>query len=162
MSCAEIRQLFWLLVLLVERTTASILQWSRWRRRHQAQAQFHHYRRRAREAPCPALSRQREPSAPEPAGANKPAKLAQEIWQRLEPLLPTGKRPGRPLTHDRRVIVEAIVHQKQTGCAWKALPTHFPPYETVRSQLRRWQQAGLWDIVWKGLEQLCSATQLQL
>ncbi|NTU80638.1 MAG: transposase [Chloroflexales bacterium] len=147
----------------MERTTASILQWSRWRRRHQAQAKFHHYRRRVREGPCPARVRQQqESSVPEPADASKPGKLAHEVWQRLAPLLPSGKRPGRPWTHDRREIVEAIVHQKQTGCAWNALPPHFPPYETVRSQLRRWQQAGLWEIAWNGLEQACSTAQLQL
>ena len=68
-------------------------------------------------------------------------------------MLPSGKRPGRRPTHDRRLILEAIVYQMQTGCAWNALPKHFPPYQTVYTQLRQWQETGIWDIVWNGLEQ---------
>lgn len=158
MSCREIRRLFWLLVLLVERTTEHIFHWSWWRRRHQAQARFHHYRRRAKQQLAPAPLPQQEPAAAEPAVCSKPRDVVEEVWRRLEPRLPTGKRRGRPWTHDRRVIVEAMVHQKQTGCAWNALPKHFPPYQTVHSQLRIWQKAGLWDIAWSGLEQPCSAT----
>lgn len=158
MSCAEIRRLFWQLILLVLRSAEAVLGWSRWRRRHQAEACRHHYRRRARHYVPPGAPRQHQPSAPDSAIVEPRKSLVEEVWQRLEPLLPRGKRPGRPYRHERRVIVEAIVHQKQTGCAWKALPTHFPPYETVRSQLRRWQQAGLWDIAWNGLVQPCSAT----
>jgi transposase len=81
--------------------------------------------------------------------------LLEVVWQRLQPLLSTEKRPGRPYSHDRRLIVEAIVHQRQTGCAWNALPSQFPPYQTVHSQLRSWQKTGVWTKVWEGLEQPC-------
>lgn len=90
-------------------------------------------------------------SAPSTLGASE---LVEEVWQRLQALLPTSKRGGRPYSHDRRVIVEAIVHQRRTGCAWNKLPSHFPPYQTVHTQLRSWQKSGLWDIAWnEGLEQ---------
>ncbi len=82
--------------------------------------------------------------------------LVEVVWQRLQGRLPTGKRCGRPYTHDRRGIVEAIMHQRRTGCAWNALPSHVPPSQTVHSQLRNWQKSGRWDIAWtEGLEQPC-------
>ncbi|MEI6775693.1 MAG: transposase [Chloroflexales bacterium] len=66
---------------------------------------------------------------------------------------PSGKRSGRPRTRDRRVILAAIVHQMQTGCAWNALPSHFLPYQTVHWQLRQWQKSGVWAKIWDGLAQ---------
>jgi len=82
--------------------------------------------------------------------------LVEVVWQRLQPLLPTGKRGGRPYSYDRRLIVEAIVHQRRSGCAWNELPSDFPPYQTVYTQLRNWQKSGLWGIAWnEGLEQPC-------
>jgi transposase len=142
---------FWQVVLAVERSAAAILGWSSWRRWHQAWARYYHYRRR--------LSRRESRSS---AGASEAVAagavgtsdqhgaidLVEVVWQRLQGLLPSGKRGGRPYTYDRRLIVEAIVHQRRTGCAWNELPSDFPPYQTVHTQLRNWQKSGLWDIAW--------------
>jgi hypothetical protein len=46
LSIGEIRRLLWKLVFVVAQTTAEVLAWSRWRRRHQASAKFYHYKRR--------------------------------------------------------------------------------------------------------------------
>ncbi len=126
-----------------------------WRRWHQAWARYYHYRRREndrRPASSPGASEAVARDAVDEDGA---LDQVEEVWQRLQKLLPTGKRRGRPCTHDRRVIVEAIVHQRQTGCAWNALPSDFPPYQTVHTQLRNWQKTGVWAKVWEGLEQPC-------
>lgn len=153
MSCAEIRHLFWQLVLLVVRSAEAVLGWSRWRRRHQAEARRHHYRRRAERASSPPVPVTSERPAPEQASVESPGDFVERVWQRLQPLLPTGKRRGRPYTHDRRLLLEAIVHQMQTGCGWQHLPPHFPPFQTVHWQLRQWQKSGLWAKVWDGLVQ---------
>ena len=42
----ETRHLFWRLALVIHHSTAFVLAWSRWRRRHQAIARYCHYRRR--------------------------------------------------------------------------------------------------------------------
>ncbi len=133
------------------------MRWSSWRRWHQAWARYYHYRRREKEG--------REPGCLPGAGEalkqgtldeHGAIDLVEVVWQRLQPLLPSGKRRGRPCTHDRRIIVEAIVHQRRMGCAWNELPKHFPPYQTVHTQLRNWQKSGLWDIAWsEALEQAC-------
>lgn len=82
--------------------------------------------------------------------------LVEQLWQRLQPLLPDNKRGGRPYSHERRLLVEAIVYQMKSGCAWNELPSHFPPYQTVYTQLRNWQKAGIWAKAWDSLGQACS------
>jgi hypothetical protein len=144
---------------MVERGAVAILRWSTWRRWHQAWARYHHYRRRREEHTS--SERSAGASEGETAGTlgavDEPGAidLVEAVWQRLQPLLPTGKRSGRPYSHDRRVIVEAIVYQQRTGCAWNALPPHFPPYQTVYDQLRSWQKSGTWAKVWEEMEQSC-------
>jgi hypothetical protein len=46
LSVAEIRRLLWHLVFAFQQTVEQVLAWSHWRRRHQAQAKFWHYKRR--------------------------------------------------------------------------------------------------------------------
>jgi Putative transposase of IS4/5 family (DUF4096) len=146
------------LVLAVERGAAAIVRWSTWRRWHQAWARYHHYRRRQEHTQSELSAGASEREAAGTLGAvdkHEAIDLVAELWQRLQPLLPTGKRSGRPYSHDRRVIVEAIVYQRRSGCAWNALPSHFPPYQTVHDQLRNWQKSGIWAKVWEGMEQSC-------
>ena len=158
LSCAEIRRLLWQLVLAVERSAMVILRWSSWRRWHQAWARYYHYRRHEKQRRVPgclpgASEALTQGTLDEPEAID----LVEVVWQRLQPLLPSGKRRGRPYTYDRRRIVEAIVHQRRTGCAWNELPSDFPPYQTVHTQLRNWQKSGLWEIAWsEELEQACS------
>lgn len=147
--------MFWQLVLQVERGAAAILDWSWWRRWHQAWARSYHYRRRGEEQRpglMPEASEALVQAAVGTVDAPSASDLLELVWQHLQGLLPTEKRRGRPYSHSRRLIVEAIVHQRQTGCAWNALPSQFPPYQTVHSQLRNWQKTGLWAKVWERLE----------
>ena len=143
LSGAEIRRLFWQLVVVVERTAAQILRWSQWRRWHQAWARYFHYQRRKRQVA------QDVPAAEPPPQSN----TLEVVWQRLAAMLPPAKRPGRPYAHDRRLVLEAIVFVMQTDCAWNRLPAQFPPWQTVYDQFQRWRTAGIWDHIWMGLEQ---------
>jgi hypothetical protein len=135
----------------------AILRWSSWRRWHQAWTRYYHYRRREdrrQSRSCPAASETLALGAVGALDEDGACDLVELVWQRLQPLLPTLPRSGRPYSHDRRVIVEAIVYQRRTGCAWNELPSHFPPYQTVHTQLRNWQKSGLWGMAWnEDLEQ---------
>jgi putative transposase len=73
------------------------------------------------------------------------------VWRRLEAVLPSTGRVGRPYTNDRRTVLEAIVSVMQTGCGWRGLPDQFPPWQTVSAQLSRWKETGIWDQIWTGL-----------
>ncbi len=80
-----------------------------------------------------------------------PTEGVEVVWGRLEELLPSVKRTGRPYTYDRRVVLEAIVYVMQAGGGWRELPAEFPPWQTVYAQLCRWKETGIWDRIWSGL-----------
>jgi hypothetical protein len=132
--------------LVVERSAEAVLRWSWWRRWHQAWARYYHYRRRARAAPeC-------QPPAAEQA-ATVQMDAIEVVWSRLEPLLPAARRVGHPYDHSRRLVLEAIVYVMQTDCGWQHLPSQFPPWQTVYSQLSQWRKRGIWDKIWSKVEQ---------
>jgi transposase len=62
-------------------------------------------------------------------------------WVLIEPLLPPAKTGGRPEKHPRRDVVDAILYVVRAGCAWRALPADFPPWETVYWYFTRWERA---------------------
>jgi transposase len=39
-------------------------------------------------------------------------------------------------------MAEAIFYLVRSGCAWRMLPRHFPPWQTVHSQLIHWRKDG--------------------
>ena len=71
-----------------------------------------------------------------------PSDLTDAEWAALEPLLPPRPRTGRPPKWSRRVMADAIVHLVRSGCSWRMLPPHFPPWPTVHCQLARWHRDG--------------------
>jgi transposase len=39
-------------------------------------------------------------------------------------------------------MAEAIFYLVRSGCAWRRLPTSFPPWQTVFAHFRRWRLDG--------------------
>jgi transposase len=85
--------------------------------------------------------------------------LPDDLWTRLEPLLPKPRRKnrhvqfaGRKPTELRRVV-KGILFVLQTGIPWRCLPatTDFPSGYTCRRRLRRWQRAGIWQRLFEAL-----------
>jgi transposase len=84
------------------------------------------------------------------------------VWSRLARLLPPLRRVGHPYDHSRRVVREAIVYVVQTDCGWRNLASHFPPWQTVYTQLTQWRKTGIWAKIWAGLDQPPPTDELQL
>jgi transposase len=61
--------------------------------------------------------------------------------------------PGRPLVHPRRRIVEAILYVDRTGCAWRYLPSEYPPWRTVYGCFAAWRADGTLDRVHDALRE---------
>jgi transposase len=70
-----------------------------------------------------------------------PSDTSDEQWALIEPLLPPVNNGGRPEKHPRRAVVDAILYVVRTGCAWRQLPTDFPPWQTVYWYFVRFEQA---------------------
>ncbi len=75
------------------------------------------------------------------------AVLSDEMWARLEPVLPPvqGAR-GRPST-PHRPAVEGAIYRYRTGCAWRDLPPEFGPWQTVWKRHAKFSKDGTWDRV---------------
>src|SRR5829696_1759854 len=79
------------------------------------------------------------------------ALLPDELWEKIEPLLPRPKRrrfrhPGRkPL--DRRKVLTGILFVLRTGIRWNDLPSElgWGSGSRCRRYLEKWHQAGVWN-----------------
>ena len=75
------------------------------------------------------------------------AVLTDEMWARVEPVLPPVKgRMGRPM-RDHRSLVEGAIYRYRTGVAWRDLPAEFGPWQTVWKRHHRFSIDGTWDRV---------------
>lgn len=93
------------------------------------------------------VRRYRRGAAPPAQGHRQayPSDVTDAEWVILDPLVPTAKPGGRPETHSRREIVNAIFYVLRSGCQWRMLPHDFPPWETVYDDFRRWRNDGVWE-----------------
>jgi len=71
-----------------------------------------------------------------------PSDTSDAEWAILAPHVPAGTGRGRPIIYPRRDIVDAIRYLAHNGCVWRALPTDFPPWQTVYDYHARWSTDG--------------------
>ncbi|MGI5211823.1 IS5 family transposase [Plantactinospora sp. CA-290183] len=82
--------------------------------------------------------------------------LTDELWLRLEPLIPVPTRryrfPGRRRT-DNRAALEGILFVVRTGIPWNDLPTTAfgASGATCWRRLKEWHEAGVWQRLHEGL-----------
>ena len=72
------------------------------------------------------------------------ADLSDAQWAVLEPLLPRGKKPGRPRTWTSRQLIDGIRWRTRTGSPWRDVPDRYGPWGSVYDLFRRWQRDGTW------------------
>ncbi len=86
--------------------------------------------------------------------------VSDEFWSRVEPLVPSRKRPndgsyrrrpgGGRKPMDPRKTFEGIVFVLRTGCQWKALPKErFGSASSVHRYFREWLKAGFFLQLWR-------------
>ncbi|WSV08688.1 IS5 family transposase [Streptomyces sp. NBC_01020] len=83
--------------------------------------------------------------------------LTDDQWERLEPLLPSIPKIGRP-PRDRRQVFDGIWWRARTGSPWRDVPERYGPWETAYALFRRWQIDGTWAAVLKKLQVKADAT----
>jgi transposase len=90
----------------------------------------------------------------------KPWSVSDELWNRIEPLVPRGstrdphksyqRKPGggrKPLP-DRQAF-EGIVFVLRTGIQWNALPARFGSSSAVHRRFLHWERCGLFRQIWQ-------------
>jgi|BarGraNGADG00212_1021973.scaffolds.fasta_scaffold33471_2 putative transposase len=76
--------------------------------------------------------------------------MSDEEWDLIGDLVAPYWKPGemgRPVTVDRRRVVDAIFYVAATGCQWRALPASYPNWNTVHRYHLTWSRDGTWEAV---------------
>ena len=76
-----------------------------------------------------------------------PTDLTDEEWSQVEPLLPKPGTTGRQRRIDLRDVLNAVRYLARTGCGWRMLPVHFPPWQTVYWWFRRFVRLFLFRTI---------------
>jgi transposase len=82
--------------------------------------------------------------------ASAPWIVSDELWSRIELLLPKVERrfryPGRKRLPDRQAL-QGILFVLYTGIAWRHLPAElgFGGGSTCHRRMDEWQRAGVWE-----------------
>jgi transposase len=77
--------------------------------------------------------------------------IPEELWQRIEPLLPIYKQSykgGRPRLELRKVVT-GILYVLQTGCQWKAVPQEFGSGSALHNYFQEWVRRGVFHRLWR-------------
>lgn len=78
-------------------------------------------------------------------------RLPDELWERMQNLLPKSKRNkkgGRPRA-DLRRVADAIFYRMRTGCQWKAIPPTLCPGSTAHQYFQQWVTLGIFEQLWR-------------
>jgi transposase len=86
--------------------------------------------------------------------------LTDAQWAVLEPLLPRGKKPGRPVMWTKRQLIDGIRWRVRTGVPWRDVPPSYGPWESVYGLFRRWQRSGTWRKIVTALQARADAAGL--
>jgi hypothetical protein len=128
------------------------LGWSLWRRAHQAIAKHCHT---ASHVTRRTSGKDGPPSLPVSTTATildrRSARLTDEEWARLLPLLPGNGHRGRQW-REHRTVVEAILWVLTGGASWRDLPEEFGPWQTAYYRYARWRREGLWQRIVERLQ----------
>lgn len=78
---------------------------------------------------------------------SRTAVLTDEMWARVEPLLPPAKGPMGPPFAPHRPTVEGMIYRARTGVPWRDLPKEFGAWQTVHRRFKNWSADGTLDRV---------------
>ena len=83
------------------------------------------------------------------------------LWELIEKVLTVYDPPnhmGCPRA-DARLSFDGIIYRMRTGCQWNHLPPQFGDRTTVYRAFVRWEQKGIFDILWAILLTKCDELQ---
>ena len=79
--------------------------------------------------------------------------VSDELWQVIEPVLPSdvGRRGKRWADHRR--VLEGIVWRFRVGAPWRDLPADFGPWQTVWKRHYRWSTDGTYAAMFLAVQE---------
>lgn len=88
------------------------------------------------------------------------ADLTDAQWAVLEPLLPVATRSGRPSKWTKRQLIDGIRWRVRVGSPWRDVPAAYGSWQAVYGLFRRWQRAGVWQMILTALQACADAEGL--
>jgi transposase len=74
-----------------------------------------------------------------------PSDISDDEWAFVAPYLTLMRADAPQREHDLREVLNALRWLVKTGCQWRYMPNHFPPWAAVYQQARRWVAAGVFE-----------------
>ena len=76
-------------------------------------------------------------------------RITQEQWEKVASTLPqqTFSKGGRPRANDRKTF-EGVLWVIKNGAQWAKLPEEYGSYVTCWRRYAKWQDKGVWDLLW--------------
>ena len=79
------------------------------------------------------------------AAAHRRHDISDQVWKRLQLLLPGGAgKKGRP-DGDNRLFLNAVFWILRTGAPWRDLPPDYGDWKNTHRRFCRWRDRGVWD-----------------
>lgn len=96
--------------------------------------------------------------------ARRGVRLSDAQWAKIEPhlpRLPRSQRGGRPWV-GHRAVIDGILWVLKTGARWRDLPNEYPSPATCWRRLKRLDEDGTWERIWRAfLAELDAQGRLQ-
>ena len=86
--------------------------------------------------------------------------LTDAQWAVLQPLLPVGRKPGRPPKWTKRQLIDAIRWRTRIGAPWREVPERYGPWQNAYGLFRTWSRNGTWAAILAMLQAQADAAGL--
>ena len=88
--------------------------------------------------------------------ASYPSSLTDPEWEIVRSIIPETHMAGRgrPCTHSKREILDAILYIVRGGVPWRMVPNDLPHWKTVYHYFRLWAKLGHWERIHSGLRDM--------
>jgi hypothetical protein len=123
-----------------------LLEWSVWRRAHQAVASRCRRSQASLAAKRAARTTAGTEGPPETVTiAPEKAHLTDEQWASVGPLLPPQRGEVGRAPHDHREVLGGILWVARTGSSWREMPQEYGKWESAYRRHELWVKQGLWQ-----------------
>lgn len=86
--------------------------------------------------------------------AGYPSDVSDDEWAFVAPYLTLCKEEAEQREYPLRVVFNAVRYVVRTGIPWRMMPNDLPPWNVAYQQMRRWMDAGCFQMMVEDLRML--------
>jgi transposase len=77
--------------------------------------------------------------------------MSDQLWNRLEVLLPGRQGTWGGQARDNRQFINAVLWILRTGAPWRELPARYGDWKNTHRRFCRWRDRGAWEVLLEAL-----------